>query len=146
MYELAGLSFREYLNFSQGADFEPVSFEQIIENHTNKALQIVEKIRPLAYFSDFLEYGYYPYFKEAPNLYHQKLSETISLALSIDLPSSHDISFGSVEKIRLLLHVISESEPFKPNVSKLSERIGISRKSLIQFIPYLEDIRVIKHL
>ncbi|WP_234409033.1 ATP-binding protein [Marinilabilia salmonicolor] len=50
MYELAGLSFREYLNFTQGTNFEPVSFEELLENHTNQALQIIEKIRPLAIF------------------------------------------------------------------------------------------------
>ncbi len=146
MYELPGLSFREYLNFTQETAFKPIPFEQFVTNHTNAALEIVQKIRPLAHFSDFLEYGYYPYFKEAPKLYYQKLSETISLALSIDLPSSVDISFRSVEKIRLLLHIISESVPFKPNISKLSERIGINRNSLVQFIRYLEDIRVIKCL
>jgi len=55
----------------------------------------------------------------------KKQSETISLALSIDLPSTHDISFGSVEKIRLLLHIISESVPFKPNISKLSQQFRV---------------------
>ncbi|MDG5799008.1 AAA family ATPase [Marinilabiliaceae bacterium ANBcel2] len=146
MYELAGLSFREYLNFTQGTNLEPVGFDQLLKNHTNQALQILENIRPLAHFSDFLKHGYYPYFKEAPRLYQQKLSETISLALNIDLPSFHDISFGSVEKIRLLLYIISDSVPFKPNISKLSERTGISRNSLIQYIRYLEEIRVIKCL
>jgi predicted AAA+ superfamily ATPase len=146
MYELAGLSFREYLNFTQGTTFDPVDFEALVGSHTNLALKIVDVIRPLAHFPNFMEYGYYPYFKESPKLYHQKLSETISLALGIDLPSSYDISYGSVEKMRLLLYIISESVPFKPNVSKLSERIGISRNSLVQFIRYLEDIRVIKGL
>lgn len=146
MYELAGLSFREYLNFTQGTALDSINFEQLLENHTKTALEITKIIRPLAHFSDFLRFGYYPYFKEEPQLYHQKLSETISLAMSIDLPSSHDISFSSVEKIRLLLHIISESVPFKPNISKLSERIGISRNSLILFIRYLEDIRVVKCL
>lgn len=146
MYELPGLSFREYLNFTQETAFKPILFEELLENHTTVALDIVGKIRPIAHFSEFLEHGYYPYFKEAPKLYYQKLSETISLALSIDLPSSADISFRSVEKIRLLLHIISESVPFKPNISKLSERIGINRNSLVQFIRYLEDIRVIKCL
>lgn len=146
MYELAGLSFREYLNFTQETALDSINFEQLLENHTKTALEITKIIRPLAHFSDFLKFGYYPYFKEEPQLYHQKLSETISLAMSIDLPSSHDISFSSVEKIRLLLHIISESVPFKPNISKLSERIGISRNSLILFIRYLEDIRVVKCL
>lgn len=98
MYELSGLSYREFLTFTQETDLEPIEFEQLLENHTSNALQIAERIRPLAHFSDFLKYGYYPYFKESPRLYHQKLSETISLALGIDLSSSHDISFGSIEK------------------------------------------------
>jgi len=146
MYELYGLSYREFLNFTQGTTFEPIDFKALIDSHSRYALEIADSIRPLAHFRKFLEHGYYPYFKEAPNLYPQKLSETIALALNIDLPSSYDISFGSIEKIRLLLHIISESVPFKPNISKLSERIGISRNSLVQFIRYLENIRVIKCL
>ena len=146
IYELPGLSFREFLNFTQETSFEAIDFSTLLDSHVHYALEIAENLRPLAHFPDFLRYGYYPYFKEAQDLYHQKLSETISLALSIDLPSSYDISFGSVEKIKLLLHIISESVPFKPNISKLSERIGMSRNSLVQFIRYLEDIRVIKCL
>ncbi|MFW6370659.1 MAG: ATP-binding protein [Bacteroidota bacterium] len=146
MYELTGLSFREYLNFTQGIALDPIDFDTLINFHTDFALKISARMRPLSHFQEYLEYGYYPYFKEAPNLYHQKLSETISLALSIDLPFSHDISFSSVEKIRLLLHVISKSVPFKPNISKLSERIGINRNSLVQFIRYLDDMRVINCL
>lgn len=73
---------------------------------------------------------------ENTNLYPQKLAETISLAISIDLPAFHDISFNN----------IAESVPFKPNISKLSERVDISRNSLVQFIKYLEDMRIIRGL
>jgi len=146
MYELSGLSFREYLNFTLETTLEAVPFEEIIRNHTQHAIAIVSKIKPLAHFTDYLEYGHYPYFMEGIKLYPQRLAETISLAISVDLPAFHDINFSSIEKIRLLLYVIAESVPFKPNISKLSERIGISRNHLIQFIRYLEDMRIIKGL
>jgi len=146
MYELAGLSFREYLNYSLGYNFSPISFDELISNHTQIAIDLIKEIRPLAHFKNYLAYGFYPYFKEDRKLYPQKLAETISLALNIDLPSSYDISYGSIEKIRLLLHIIAASVPFKPNISKLSERIGVSRNSLIQFIRHLEDLRIIKGL
>lgn len=146
MYELAGLSFREYLNYSLGYNYSPISFDELISNHTQIAIDLIKEIRPLAHFKNYLAYGFYPYFKEDPKLYPQKLAETISLALNIDLPSSYDISYGSIEKIRLLLHIIAASVPFKPNISKLSERIGVSRNSLIQFIRHLEDLRIIKGL
>lgn len=146
MYELAGLSFREYLNISLSSSLKPVSFDELINSHTEIAMEIVNGLRPLAHFSDYLEHGHYPYFLEGTKLYPQKLSETISLALSIDLPALHDISYSSIEKIRLLLYIISRSVPFKPNISKLSERIGVSRNSLIQYIRYLEDMRIVKGL
>jgi predicted AAA+ superfamily ATPase len=146
MYELAGLSFREYLNFAHDHSFQPVSFEQLIEQHTGIAMKIVEQVRPLEYFGDYLQHGHYPYFLENVKLYPQKLAETISLALSIDLPAFHDISYKSIEKIRLLLHIIAESVPFKPNISKLSERIDISRNTLVLYIKYLEEMRIIRNL
>lgn len=146
MYELTGLSFREYVNFTQGLNLKPFSLEEILQSHTTIALQITQQLKPLAYFSRYLEHGFYPYFMEDPILYPQRLSETISLALDIDLPASHDISYASIEKIRLLLHIIAVSVPFKPNITKLSERIGISRNSLVQYLRYLEDLRIIKGL
>lgn len=146
MYELFGLSFREYINYITGSAFESINFQELITNHTSLARSIVKKIRPLEHFQNYLHYGYYPYFAENTNLYPQKLAETISLALSTDLPAMYEISNASIEKIRLLLYIIAESVPFKPNISKLSERIGISRNTLISFLRYLEDMRVIRSL
>ena len=146
MYELRGLSFREYLNYTGKGNFNPVAFSELITSHTSITIEITQHLHPLEHFPDYLRYGYYPYFAESPKLYWQKLTETISLALSVDLPSSLNISYASVEKIRLLLHVVAGSVPFKPNISKLSERIGISRNSLIHFLRYLEDLRIIKSL
>lgn len=146
MYELRGLSYREYLNFTQGLDLKPFTLEAVLQSHTAIALPIIQQLKPLAFFGAYLQHGFYPYFIEDPILYSQRLSETISLALDIDLPASHDISYASIEKIRLLLHIIAESVPFKPNITKLSERIGISRNSLVQYLRYLEDLRIIKGL
>lgn len=146
MYELSGLSFREYLNFTLESTITPISFDELISSHSTIAMESVPKIKPLAHFGNYLKYGHYPYFIEGKELYPQRLAETISLAINIDLPAFHDITHHSIEKIRLLLQIISESVPFKPNISKLSERIGISRNSLIQYIKYLEDMRIIKGL
>lgn len=146
MYELPGLSFREYLNFTLEGSFKPITFDELINKHSSIAMDIVSQIRPLAHFSDYVEYGYYPYFMEGSKLYPQRLAETISLAISIDLPAFHDISYRTIEKIRQLLYIIAESVPFKPNISKISERIGVSRNSLIQLIGYLEDMRIVKGL
>jgi predicted AAA+ superfamily ATPase len=146
MYELRGLSFREYLSLRAKVSLPKLEWEQLLVDHVDMARNIIKKLKPLEHFSDYLMYGYYPYFLENINTYSQKLEETISLAISTDLPSLHDITTGSLEKIRQLLYIIAESAPFKPNISKLSERTGVSRNSLIQFLRHLEDLRIINSL
>jgi predicted AAA+ superfamily ATPase len=110
------------------------------------ARHVSGKLRPLEHFKKYLQFGYYPYFLENEKTYPQKLAETISLALNSDLPAIHQVSYGSIEKIRLLLHIIAESVPFKPNITKLSEHTGVNRHTLSTFLKYLEDMRIIRGL
>lgn len=146
LYELSGLSFREFIQVTTGETFDKITLEQLLGDHVGLARKVSAKLRPLEHFTKYLQFGYYPYFLENEKIYWQKLSETISLALTNDLPAIHPISYASIEKIRLLLHIISESVPFKPNISKLSEHIGVTRSTLGSFIRYLEDMRIIRGL
>jgi len=146
MYELPGLSFREFLQVTTANDFPRITLPQLLEDHVNLARHISGKIRPGEHFKKYLQYGYYPYFLENEKTYSQKLAETVSLALNSDLPAIHPLSYASIEKIRLLLHIVAESVPFKPNISKLSEHVGVNRHTLISFLRYLEDMRIIRGL
>jgi predicted AAA+ superfamily ATPase len=146
LYELPGLSFREFLQVTTGHVFGKVTIDRLLTDHAHLAREVSGKIRPLEHFKKYLQYGYYPYFLENEKAYPLKLAETISLALTSDLPAVHPVSYASIEKIRLLLRIIAESVPFKPNISKLSEHTGINRTSLLSFIKYLEDLRIIHGL
>ncbi|HEV2482938.1 MAG TPA: AAA family ATPase [Puia sp.] len=146
LYELRGLSFREFLEVTTGNAFSRVTLEELLGKHVDLARAVSGKIRPLEHFKKYLQYGYYPYFLENVETYPLKLAETISLALTSDLPAIHPISYAGIERIRLLLHVIAESVPFKPNISKLSEHTGVARNTLITYLRYLEDLRIIRGL
>ena len=146
MYELRGLSFREYLSLTTNVLLNKLDWESLLKDHVGIARSIVQTVRPLEHFAAYLKHGYYPYFLENINLYPQKLEETISLALSADLPALHDLTPASMEKIRQLLYIVAESAPFKPNISKLSERTGVARNTLISFLHHLEDLRIINGL
>lgn len=146
IYELFGLSFREYLSFIGLLSFKKVSLEEILSHHVEISRIISNQIKPIAHFKDYLIFGHYPYFLENKNAYQQKLTETILIALSTDLPSSFNLSYASIEKIKQLLFILAESVPFKPNITKLSDRIGVSRNTLLDFLRYLDELRVIKRL
>ena len=139
MYSMQGLSFREYLNLEHGHEFDSLTLEDIIHNHGNIAPEIIAMIQPIKYFSDYLKSGYYPFFRENPTTYDQRLEEIVNFILEIELPTLRQVDPAYIIKMKQLLMVVAASVPFKPNVTKLAERIGINRNTLISYFHYLEE-------
>lgn len=146
IYHLEGLSFREYLNHQTGQNFRFYSLEEIIENHIEIAREIVNQVRPLAYFDNYLKNGYFPYFIDNPNFYINTLLKHINLALEIDIPYINQIELKYLPKLRKLLHIIASETPFTPNVSKLASSVKTSRATIMNYLKYLKNARLIQLL
>ncbi|MBI3509595.1 MAG: AAA family ATPase [Bacteroidetes bacterium] len=146
VYTMQGLSYREYLNLVAGTKFQKYSLKEILEDHSAISGKVNAKIRPLKYFRDYLKSGYYPFFREVPELYHQRLEEVVNLILEIELPLLRRVDTAYVVKLRQLLQIISESVPFIPNVSKLSERMGLNRNTFITYLYFLAEAHITRNL
>ncbi len=140
---LEGLSFREYLNYQTQSNFKSYTLEEIIQNHVKIAKEIVSKVRPLAYFDDYLKNGYFPYFIDDPNFYINRLLMHINLALEIDVPYINQIELKYLPKLRKLLHIIASETPFTPNVSKLAAAVKTSRATVMNYLSYLKNAKLI---
>jgi predicted AAA+ superfamily ATPase len=145
-YDLQGLSFREFLELTGLLRFNPVSLQEIMTSHTEIESEVVKQLRPLQHFKNYLEYGYYPYFKENIGSYYQKLLATVNLTLENDLPSAVNIEYANIHKLKKLLYLVATSVPFKPNIQKLSQQILSTRTTVIQYLDHLRSARIINML
>lgn len=146
VYTMQGLSYREYLNLKLGLQLPSYSLDTILEDHLAISRHINTHIKPLEHFSNYLQQGYYPFFQEVPELYFQRIEEVINLILEIELPLLRKVEIGYVSKLKQLLQIISESVPFVPNVTKLSERIGINRNTFVSYLYFLEEAHITRNL
>ncbi|MEI6753756.1 MAG: AAA family ATPase [Paludibacter sp.] len=139
VYTMQGLSFREYLNMQLGTGFANYKLADLLDGHENISRDIVAKVKPLQFFQGYLQAGYYPFFKEQPDLYHFRLEEVVNMILEVELPLLRKVDVSYVKKLKQLLLVISESAPFVPNISKLGERLGLNRQTLLMYLYYLSE-------
>jgi len=146
MYEMQGLSFREFIYFEQNIKLPIITFEDIISNHVEIAIELKTKFKPLSLIDNYFDYGYYPFFLENINSFHQKLSEIILTILEVDIPQFENIQTSSIVYLKKLLKIISNSVPFKPNMNSLSQRTGISLNTMKAYLKYLNDARLISTL
>jgi predicted AAA+ superfamily ATPase len=145
-YMLAGLSFREYLQFSYNVSFDSVSIDDIYTNHRNLSRTVSEKLRPLPAFRKYTELGYLPIFIEGEDSYLLKLNQIINTIVDTDLAYIAAYNSGTANKVKKLLGVIAESVPFKPNIAALARKLDISRDSIYQYIYQLKDARLLNTL
>lgn len=146
LYELHGLSFREYLKLAKGLDFPKVELEQLLGGHIEIAAGITKKMKPLQHFPDYLKMGYYPFFLEGAEFYSDRLEQMIRLVIESDLDFIPGYDPRNARKIYQLFYILASNVPFKPNMAKLSEKIGVHRNTLVQYLFHLEKARLIHTL
>jgi predicted AAA+ superfamily ATPase len=146
LYTLYGLSLREYINLVKKKNFQPVSLNDILSNHQELSKNIISEVKPIQHYNDYIQTGYYPFFLENKQTYLFKLVETVNQIIETDLPYVTNISYASINKLKQLLQIISESVPFKPNLEKISSQIEISKNTLKDYLYYLEEAMLIAML
>lgn len=145
-YHLKELSFREFITFETRKELPAYSFSEIIDRHTAIATELLEKIKPFPLFEKYLKTGAYPYYKENERGYIQKLQNTINLIIEVDINAVEDLQYDTLIKLKKLLITVASSAPFTPNITKLSEKIGVSRNMLVQSIKILERAGLVNEL
>jgi len=146
-YELAGLSFREYLEFEHGLKFNTLSLDAILKNSQYFTQEILQQLRPLPLFKKYLISGYFPFSKEDTQAeFSVKLNQVINTVLESDLAAIEQYTAGNVVSIKKLLGIISESVPFTPNISALATKMKLGRDTVNNFLLQLERARLLNLL
>ena len=141
MYNLSGLSFREFLELETGYKFPVYSFEEIVEHHEEIVNDILEKVRPLAFFNNYLKYGYYPIYLEEKS-HIDYLLKNINLTLEFDIPYNNQIELKYLTKLKQLLFIVANGNS-NINISKLSAQIGVSRATVLNYLHYMKNARLL---
>ena len=142
VYYLRGFSFREYLNLQSGNCFRAYTLQKILENHEQIAKTILRNVKPLDYFQDYLHHGFYPFFLEKRN-FSENLLKTMNMMIEVDILLIKQIELKYLSKIKKLLYLLAVDGPVAPNVSQLATEIQTSRATVMNYIKYLADARLI---
>ncbi len=146
LYSLEGLSFREYLNYRSGEEFDKLTLDDILLRHRDIAPPIIAKVRPLAFFTEYLKSGFYPYFITNPEFFSETLLRHVNLALEIDVTYLNQIELKYLSKLRKLVKIIGSQMPLSPNVSKISAEVETSRATVVNYLQYLKKARIVNLL
>lgn len=141
-YNLRGFSFREFLNLMAGTDFKPFTLEEILNDHERLIRKILPEVSPYKYFQNYIHHGFYPFFLEQRN-FSENLLKTMNMMTEVDILLIKQIELKYLTKIKKLFYLLAVDGPKAPNISQLANDVETSRATVMNYIKYLADARLI---
>lgn len=143
---MQGLSYREYLQLYHNIELPLVTFQDILKNSSDICSNVLHKCRPLEFLAHYLNQGYYPFGTEGFGIYNQRVENIVDLLLNIELPQLRKIDIGNIRKIKNLLSIIATQVPMLVDISKLATLNGIARTTMLAYLQYLNEAKLIRLL
>lgn len=141
-YNLRGFSFREFLNLKTGNNFRPYTLDEILSNHEHIIKDILPHVSPIKYFQSYIHHGFYPFFLEQRN-FSENLLKTMNMMTEVDILLIKQIELKYLTKIKKLFYQLAVDGPKAPNISQHAIDIETSRATVMNYIKYLADARLI---
>ena len=141
-YNLRGFSFREFLNLITGHSFRAYTLDEILHNHERICRDVLSQVSPKLYFQDYIHHGFYPFFQEQRN-YSENLLKTMNMMTEVDILLIKQIELKYLTRIKKLFYQLAALGPKAPNVSQLANDIETSRATVMNYIKYLADARLL---
>lgn len=143
IYELPGLSFREYLSIKNIINLPVITLDELLLDPGQIKKHMPKDFRPLQHFAAYLNTGYYPFVLEDPESVHQKINQLVRTIVEYDMAELKDFDIRNAKKVLQLIYVIAQQVPFKPNLTSLAVKTTIHRNSLNNYLHYLEQAKII---
>lgn len=140
IYNMQGLSFREYLALRHGIVLQSMSLKDIIA----LKVSVPQLPHPLPLFRDYLKNGYYPFSTESG--FEMRMEQIVNQTVEVDIPQYADMKASTARKLKKMLSIISTLVPYKPNMATLSVELGVSKNNVADYLTYLEKAGMIGQL
>lgn len=145
-YDIQGLSFREFLGLYRGINIPKFTLEDLLTRPHEVCSLVCSLCHPVPLFSEYLQVGYYPYYKSSPDHYQELVSSSVSYVLEAELPALCSVEAYNVRKLRVLLGILSSNVPFQTDMTKLSTAMQATRNTVGLYLSNLAKAKIIRLL
>lgn len=139
LFKIAGMSFREYLEFRLNRTFPSIRFDELLENpeRFTEPLTGIDRIK--GHFLEYLENGYYPFLFEDQKNYHQKVLNVIDKTIYEDISNYYKLKTENLINFRKILSYLATIPPGELNRNSISKHIGLDNKTVENYLNILTE-------
>jgi predicted AAA+ superfamily ATPase len=139
IYRLNGLSLREYILFKTGEALPSLRMDDCLDSGSSKSRAISGFPRILGLFREFLSSGYYPFYFEDPDTYHERILNTVDKTVFEDIAHFYSLSTSRLPVFKRLLAYLASVPPGGLNVNTLARNLELDHKTVSGYIHMMQE-------
>ena len=143
LYRLTGMSFREYLNFSEKTAFEKIDLTELLTHpKTFQPLGLIPTV--IKHFHTYLEKGYYPFVFEDAHTYSERVMRIIEKIIYEDIPNYFDLKTHNLHLFQKILSYLASIPPGEVNTHNIAQNMGVASQTITHYLTILEGVGLIQ--
>jgi len=139
LHYLPPMSLREFISLKYKIELPTYTLEELLKNHEDISFEILEQLKPLELYSEYIRYGAYPFFKESIRDYPARLFDVINVTVESDLATIFNIDPSKQHILKRVLGMLCVTSPYEISKAKLSQDTDISWATLSKYLTYMKE-------
>lgn len=146
-YDMAGLSFREFVRFYHGKELPVWTLEQVLDN-PDAVCDEVQKIvdSPQKLFEEYLRVGYYPFYDGNEMEYYSRIENVVQFIVDQEMTLFCGVDPAYTRKIKAMMMYLADNLPYEVNVSKLSSYLELNKQTVLAYLSSMNRAELISLL
>ena len=137
-YNLAGLSFREYLHFYKSIELPVHTLQETLDHADDICQEVREACFPQPLFEEYLRAGYYPFYDGNETEYYTRIENVVSFIIDQEMTQFCGVDPAYTRKLKAMLLFLADSLPYEVNIAKLASYLEINKTTVLSYLASLQ--------
>ena len=133
-YDLAGLSFREFLRFYHGIELPVFKLEEILSAPDPICTRICETCHPQPLFEAYLRAGYYPFYDGDVDDYYSRIENVVNFIIDQEMTEFCGVDPANTRKLKAMLMSLCDNVPYEVNIAKLASYLELNKATVLSYL------------
>lgn len=133
-YDLAGLSFREYLRFYHKIDLPFFKLEEILTDADAICENVCRVCHPQPLFEAYLKAGYYPFFDGDEDDYQNRIENVVNFIIDQEMTELCGVDPANTRKLKAMMMFLCNNVPYEVNIAKLAAYLELNKATVLSYL------------
>jgi predicted AAA+ superfamily ATPase len=137
-YDMAGLSFREYLRFYKNIELPVHTLKEVLEDADAVCDEVCKVCHPQPLFEEYLRAGYYPFYDGDEQEYYSRIENVVSFIIDQEMTQFCGVDPAYTRKLKAMMLFLANNVPYDVNIAKLASYLELNKNTVLSYLSSMQ--------